>query len=108
MRNTVQARAALVVRAHDVPRRLGRVGDLQHAVARPRVIVPAPPRFQVGGTELPLPQRILNPRLEPPGLFFVADLEPEFDELDPATHNILFKLWAQFEKTVVLLRCAEP
>jgi hypothetical protein len=55
---------ALVVRAHNVPRRLGRVGDLQHAVARPRVVVPAPPRFQVGGTQLPLPQGILNTRFE--------------------------------------------
>src|SRR5215831_16793756 len=60
MRNAVQTRPALVVRAHDVPRRLGRVGHLQHAVTRPRVVVPAPPRFQVGGTQLPLPQGVLN------------------------------------------------
>src|SRR5262245_14142544 len=108
MRNAVQTRAALVVRAHDVPRRLGRVGDLQHAVARPRVVVPAPPRFQVGGTQLPLPQWVLNPRLEPPFLFLVADLEPEFDQLNPTLNNVLFNLWAQLEEMTILLRCAEP
>src|SRR5215471_10090016 len=107
MRNTVQACAALVVRAYDVPRRLGRIGDFQHAVARPRVVVPAPPRFQVGGTQLPLPQRVLNPRLEPPFLFLVADLEPEFDQLDPGVHNVPCNIWAPVEETLILLRRAE-
>src|SRR5262249_14595928 len=74
----------------------------------PRVVVPAPPRFQVGGTQLPLPQWVFNTRLEPPGLFLVADLEPEFDQLDPALHNVLFSLWAQVEETAILLRRAEP
>src|SRR5215831_1197912 len=107
MRNAVQTRPALVIRAHDVPRRLRRVGDLQHAVACPRVVVPAPTRFQVGGTQLPLPQGVLNPRLESPCLLLVADLEPEFDQLDPGAHNVLFNPGALVEETVILLRRAE-
>src|SRR5262249_50772093 len=80
----------------------------QHAVARPRVVVPVPPRFQVGGAQLPLPQGVLNPRLESPCLFLVADLEPEFDQLNPTLHNVPFLVWAPVEETLILLRRTEP
>src|SRR5262249_24806808 len=58
--------------------------------------------------ELPLPQGVLNTCLESSFLFLVADLEPEFDQLDPVLNNVLFTLWAQVEATLILLRRAEP
>src|SRR5580704_6498480 len=42
MGNAVEPGAALVVGAHDVPRRVLAVGRREHQVARLRIIVPAP------------------------------------------------------------------
>jgi len=49
--------------------------------------VPTPSRFQGGGSQLPLLQWVLNTCLEAPGLFLVANLEPEFDQLDPGVNK---------------------
>ena len=73
---------------------MSRVGRLEHRVARARVLVPLGARRQVHRAELPLPQRIVDARLEPPLLLLVADLEPELDEDDAAVDDVLLELRA--------------
>ena len=85
-----------------------RVGRLEHGVARARVLVPLGARRQVHGAQLPLPQRIVDARPEPPLLLLVADLEPELDEDDAAVDDVLLEHRAQLEEPLVLLVGAEP
>ena len=68
-----------------------RVGDLEHRIARPRVLVPLGARRQVHVAQLPLPQRIVDAGLESPLLLLVADLEPELDEDDAAVDDVLLE-----------------
>src|SRR5262249_5172451 len=77
LRDAVETRAPLVVGGQDVPRRLLRVGGLQHHVAGARIVEPALPRGQIHGRELPLAQRILHAGLETPLLLLVPHLQPE-------------------------------
>ena len=65
-----------------------RVGRLEHPVARARVVVPALARRQIHRAELPLPQRVVDARLEPPLLLVVADFEPELDQDDAAVDDV--------------------
>ena len=105
----VEARALLVVGPDDVPGRDARVGRLEHRVARARVVVPLGARRQVHRAQLPLPQRIVDARLESPLLLLVADFEPELDQDDAALDDVLFELRAELEKALVLLlRCRSP
>src|SRR5258708_13667245 len=74
VRNGVQSCALLVVGMDDVPGRVIGVGMLEHHVARPRVVVPAPVGFDAHGAQLPLADPIVDPRLEPLLLLLLADL----------------------------------
>src|SRR5947209_16139035 len=53
MRDAVQARLLLVVGVNDPPRRLGDIGALQHHLFGFGVLLPARPRLDIHGTELP-------------------------------------------------------
>ena len=56
-----------------MPVRVRAVGRLQHLVACFRIFVPAPVGLDVNRAQLPLPQRILDAREEPPLLLLLAD-----------------------------------
>src|SRR5262245_33017303 len=102
MRDAVEARPPLVVGAHDMPRRVLAVGRLQHHIAGLRIGVPAPERFDVHRAQFPLPQRIVDARLEPALLLLLADLQPHLDQDDATVDDIFFHLRAQVEKTAML------
>ena len=82
MADAVEPRTSLVIRVNDVPGCVLRVRGLEHHIPRPRVFEPFAPRAQVHGAELPLAQRILDAGLEAALLLLVANLQPEFDELN--------------------------
>src|SRR6267142_1923517 len=98
MRNGVEPRAPLVVRAHDVPRRVLAVGCIEHQVARPRIVVPARIGFHIHRTELPLSQWLLDAGGEPPLLLVLSNLKPELDERDTGISDVFFELRAKIEK----------
>ena len=79
------------------------VGRLEHRVAGARVLVPLGARRQVHGAQLPLPQRIVDARLEPALLLLVADFEPELDQDDAALDHVLLEHRTQLEEALVLL-----
>src|SRR4029077_12860955 len=58
-------------------------------------------------TELPLAQRIVDPRFKTALLFLVAYFQPILDELDAAVYDVFFDLRAKFEEMVVLFFGAE-
>src|SRR5262249_57596272 len=68
VRDAIEPRPPLVVGPHDMPGRVLAVRRLQHHVARARVVVPAPVRFEVHWTQLPLPQRPPDASPNPPSL----------------------------------------
>src|SRR5882672_9677080 len=74
MRDDVQPGAPLVVGADQTPGRVLGVGRIEHQIARPRVIVPAAERLGVHRAQLPLPQWILDARLEAGFLLAHPDL----------------------------------
>src|SRR5262249_27362720 len=59
------------------------------------------------GTELPLPDGIVDARLESPFLFLVAHLEPELDQLRSAFDDMLFEIRRELEEALVLVIAAE-
>src|SRR5437762_12778212 len=77
--DAIEARPLLVIRTKDVPRRLLRVGRLEHHVAGAGILEPPAPRGQVHRAELPLPQRVGDTGFEPTLLLRVAHLQPELD-----------------------------
>src|SRR4029078_5719558 len=103
VRDRVQPRGALVVRAENVPRREVRVGLLEHAIPRLRVIVPALQRGQIHRAQLPLPEGIFNAPLEPATLLVWAHLEPELDEGDAPLDDEVLDLGAVLQEALILL-----
>src|SRR5262245_27890854 len=103
VRDRVQPRRLLVVGTDDVPRRVLGVADLQHPVARLRVVVPLRPRRHVHRAQLPLAPRVLDPLLEPPLLLVVADLEPDLQQHRAALDEKLLDLRKQLEKALVVV-----
>src|SRR5947209_17491124 len=107
VRDAVQPRPPLVVGADDVPRRMFRAGRLQHQVAGAGVAVPAPEGFGIHRAQLPLPQRIVDPRAEAALMLLLPYLEPNLAQDDTAVDDMLFHLGAwRPERLVVLLRAA--
>src|SRR5262249_5508000 len=80
VRDAIEPRPPLVVGPHDMPWRVLAVRRLQHHVARARVVVPAPVRFEVHRTQLPLPERVGDASGKPPFLLVLSDLPPDFDQ----------------------------
>src|SRR5580693_2132396 len=92
---------------NDVPGRVIGVGVLEHHVARPRVVVPAPVGLDIHRAQLPLADRIVYARLEALLLLLLADLEPDLDEPGSVLDEELLDDRAEFEKALVLLGRAE-
>ena len=83
------------------------VRRLEHHVAGARILEPLAARRQIHGAEFPLPQRIVDARLETPLLLLVADFQPDLDELDAAIDDVFLDLGAEFEEACVLFLRAE-
>jgi hypothetical protein len=88
MRNAIEAAAAFVVSADNMPRCLLRVGGLKHEVSSLRIIIPSPIGLKVHRAQLPLPHRIVDSLQEAPFLFLLSDFEPYFDQNNPAAYNV--------------------
>src|SRR6516225_8853936 len=75
MSDQVQSGAPLIVGRDDVPRRLWRVGGLDHALVGRRVVPPSPDRFDVHRAQLPVLDRVIDPGLEPAPLLVLTNIE---------------------------------
>src|SRR5262249_33070746 len=104
----IQPAAPLAVSSYDVPRSVLAVRRFEHPIARSRVVIPAIVRFNIHRAEFPLPQWIVDPGLEPPVLFFLANFEPDFDQLDAGIDNILFDLRAELQKPFISFLIDKP
>src|SRR5947209_8631718 len=107
VRDAIEPPAPLVVGPHDVPRCVLAVRLLQHHVARPRVVVPAPVRFEVHWAQLPLPERVVDAGGKPPFLLVLSDLQPDFDQDNTGIDDVFFHWRAKLEKMAGLLRAAK-
>src|SRR5262245_46621319 len=105
--DAVQPGAFLVVGSDDVPRSIRRIRGGEHHVPRVRVRVPAPPRLEIGRAEFPLPQGVVDARLEAPLLLLRTNLQPVLDEADPALDHLLLPQRTDVEEVAVLLLGAE-
>jgi hypothetical protein len=107
MRDAIQARLLLVVGIDDPPRRLGDVSALQHHLFGFGVLLPARPRLDVHGTELPLLEWIVDAHEEAKLLLFVADGEPVLQQDNARTHQHALEFGNGMEEFLVLLFRAE-
>src|ERR1700730_5249925 len=107
VRYAIEPPAPLVVGPHDVPRRVLAVCLFQHYIARPRVVVPAPVRFEVHWAQLPLPERVVDASGKSPFLLVLFDLQPDFDQDNAAIDDVFFHRRAKLEKIADLLRAAK-
>src|SRR5215470_20410985 len=107
MANAVQPRSLFIIGTQDVPRRVFCVRGSEHHVPRSGILEPFTARRQIHRAEFPLAQWIINARFEPALLLFVADLEPDFDELNPAVYDVSFHNRAALKKSLVLLVSAK-
>jgi hypothetical protein len=73
-----------------------------------RVVVPPFAGRQIHHAQLPLTDRIVDARLEPPLLFLVADLEPQLDERYTPGDDVLLDFGTPIEEASVLVRRAKP
>src|SRR5206468_3815602 len=62
------------------PWRLPSAGRREHLISCARILVPATIGLEVHRAELPLLERIVDPRFEALILFLLVDLEPQLDE----------------------------
>src|SRR5262245_13092333 len=108
MLDAVEPCTLLVVRVHDVPGALLAVGGLEHPVPRPGVLEPLLSRGKVGLAQLPLAQRVLDPRLEASGLLLVAHLEPVLEQDDPVLDHQPLEARDHPEEALALVRGTEP
>src|SRR6202007_2137317 len=78
-----------------------------HHVARPGVVVPALIRLDIHRAELPLPQRIVDPRLKASLLLRLADLEPQLDQDDAPVDDVPLHSRAELEEALMIPLGAE-
>src|SRR5260370_26483272 len=64
-------------------------------------------RFEIDGTQFPVLPAVIDAGLKPPGLLFLADLEPILDENDSRADHRAFKFGAQRKKALGLLCSAK-
>src|SRR5688572_2496515 len=103
MINAIESRALLIVRSYNMPPRVFAVRFLQHPIPGAGVLVPLLTSRQVHWTELPLAHRVFNTGFEATFLFFVTDLQPILNDVNPAFGNDLLHNRAQLEKAAILL-----
>src|SRR6266481_7687230 len=101
MRDAIQPRPPFIVGADDMPGCMLRMGCLEHHIARPGIIVPASIRFNIHRAQLPLPQRILHPRLKAALLFVHPDLEPKLDQDNAPFDDVFLHLRTERKKALV-------
>src|SRR6516165_10949002 len=87
---------------NDMPRCVLAAGRLEHHVTRPGIVIPAPVRLEIHRAQFPLPKRIVDARLESPFLLVLADLQPDFDQPNPAIHDVFLYGRTQVEEALVL------
>src|SRR5215813_9749712 len=104
MRDDVEACPSFVIGVHQAPWRVLAVGRVQHHVARFGIRVPSPIGFDVHRAQLPLPQRILDARLESLFLLFLPYLQPDLDQNDAAIDDVFLDLWAELEEALMLVQ----
>ena len=103
----VQAGAQLVVAFDDDPRRVRRVGAVEHLLRSAGVVVPTVDRGAVDGRELPVLQRMDLAFAEALQLLFAGNGEPELDERDAASDEASFKVGDFAHEVFVLFLRAE-
>ena len=99
--DAVEPGSFLVDGMEDVPWRQFAVGAIEHEIARAGILEPLAARREVHRTEFPLTERIVDSRLEPAFLLFIADLEPDFNELDAGIDDVLLHFGAELEEALV-------
>src|ERR1700730_4986567 len=107
MRAAVQARLLLVVGVDDPPRRLGDIGALHHHLFGFGVLLPARPRLDVHGTELPLLEWIVDAHEEAKLLLLVADRKPVLQQDNARTDQHALEFRDRMEEFLVLVSRAE-
>jgi hypothetical protein len=108
VRDHIDPRAPLVVGLDHVPWGLRDIGHREHVVLGAGVVLPAGERRQVHRGQLPLPQGVVEPGLEPALLLFVADREPVLAQQDPVFHQQPLEDRALVQEPGVLLLRTEP
>ena len=103
MRNAIEAAAAFVVSADNMPRGQLRVGGFKHEIASLGIVIPSSIRLDIHGAQLPLPHRIADTFQEALFLFLLPDLEPNFDQNDSAVDNVTLDLGTAFQESLMLL-----
>src|SRR3984893_4926191 len=107
MRDAVQAHLLLVVGVDDPPRRLGDISALQHDLFGFGVLLPARPRLDVHGTELPLLEWIVDAHEEAKLLLLVADGKPILQQDNARTDQHALEFGNGMEEFLVLFFRAE-
>src|SRR5262249_250010 len=103
MRDAVQTRSPLVVRAHEIPRRLLRVSRVEHQGPGPRIGVPGGIGFGVHWAQFPLAHWVVDAPLKPPPLLILADFQPKLDQDNPGPNDMALELGAILKKLRVLV-----
>src|SRR5277367_4450855 len=103
MRNAVEPCLFFVVGSNDMPGSMLAIGRLQHQGPRIGILIPATERLSVHWTELPLPERIVDPCFESSRLLVGADFEPILEEHDPAIDYVLLRIGTALEEDTMLL-----
>src|SRR5262249_24060918 len=91
----------------DPPRGLRNMRSLQHCLLGFRVLLPAPARFQIHRTELPLLDRVMDSHQEPEMLFLVRCGHTVLDQNDPGTDVHALEVRYRAEKLFDILLRAE-
>ena len=76
----------------DVPRRVFCAGVIKGVLESTHVVVPIGALFDVGKGKLPVFLRCIDARQETAFLFFLREIEKEFQYHDPVPNEILFKI----------------
>ena len=88
----------------DVPRRVLRVGPLEHLVARPGEAVPALEGFEIHPAQFPMPHRVLDAGAETLLLLLLSHLEPDLDQPRAGLDHHLLDHRTGLEESLDLLR----
>ena len=108
MRDAVEPGALLVDRLNDPPRRVLRMGAIEHLLLGAGIVLPVDAALHVHRRELPLLQGISDPHAEAEFLLLVRDREPVFDQNDAGAHEHMLEIWNGAEELFQFVLRAEP